>query len=119
MARRKTLTDAAIAALQPGHKPNPMPDPELSGHYVRIGRTGKTFAAVARTPSGRQVWHTIGSASIYSIAEAREKARQAIRSIKEGKDRSGPATFETVAESWFKRQVEGRGLIRARDFRSV
>jgi hypothetical protein len=48
MPRRKILTDAMVAALKPDHKPNPLPDPALSGHYVRIGRTGKTFVAVAR-----------------------------------------------------------------------
>ena len=67
MPRRKTLTDTMIAALKPDHKPNPLPDPELVGHYVRIGRTGKTFCAVARAPSGRQVLHTVGPANFYSV----------------------------------------------------
>jgi hypothetical protein len=48
MPRRKTLTDAVIAALKPDHKPNPVPDPQLAGFYVRIGRAGRTFAAAAR-----------------------------------------------------------------------
>jgi integrase len=118
MPRRKTLTDAMIVALKPDHKPNPLPDPELTGHYIRIGRTRKTFAAVARAPSGRQIWHTIGQASVYSIAEAREKAREAIKAIREGRDRNGAESFETVAEAWFKRHVEARGLISSPNIRS-
>jgi integrase len=119
MARRRTLKDATIAALRPDHRPNPLPDPELTGHYVRIGRKGKTFAAVARAPSGKQIWHTIGSASIYSIAEARERAREAIKAIREGRDRDGAESFETVAEAWFKRHVQAKGLITARELRST
>jgi integrase len=107
-----------IAALKPDHKPNPLPDPELVGHYVRIGRTGKTFCAVARAPSGRQVWHTVGPANLYRVVEAREKAREAIKAIREGKDRNGADAFETVAEQWFKRHVEQKGLISANNIRS-
>jgi integrase len=109
-----------IAALKPDHKPNPLPDPELSGHYVRIQRSGtKSFVAVARAPSGRQIWHTIGRSSLYSIAEAREKAREAIKAIREGRDRNGADAFETVAEAWFKRHVQAKGLISAPEIRSI
>ena len=119
MPRRKLLTDSIIATLKPGHKPNPLPDPELTGHYVRIGRSGKTFVAVARGRSGKQIWHTIGSSSLYSIAEAREKAREAIKAIREGRDRNRAELFETVAEAWFKRHVQAKGLITARELRST
>jgi Arm DNA-binding domain len=119
MPRRKILTDAMVAALKPDHKPNPLPDPALSGHYVRIGRTGKTFVAVARAHSGRQIWHTIGPSSLYSIVEAREKAREAIKAIREGRDHNVAESFETVAEVWFKRHVQAKGLITARDLRST
>jgi integrase len=116
MPRRKRLSDAAIKSLAPSTKP--YPDPELPGHYIRVRPTGvKTFVAVARAPSGKQMWHTIGASSLYSINEAREKAREAIKAIKDGKDHSGPQTFEVVADEWFKRHVEGKGLIGSRNFR--
>src|SRR6476646_4288892 len=119
MARRKTLTDDAIASLQAKAKTYALPDPELAGHYIRVRPTGaKTFAAIARAPSGKQVWHTIGAASLYSVTEAREKAREAITSIREGRDREGPETFETVAETWYKRHVEAKRLISSPDLRS-
>jgi Arm DNA-binding domain len=87
-------------------------DPELRGHYVRVRPTGaKTFCAVARAPNGKQVWHTIGASSLYTVAKAREKARAAIVAIQVGLDRDGPETFEAVAESWFRRHVQAKKLI--------
>ena len=119
MARRKTLNDNGVAALASRDKPYAHPDPELPGHYIRIQPTGaKTFVAVARAPSGKQVWHTVGASTLYSINEAREKVREAIKAIKDGEDRSGPEAFETVAEAWFKRHVEAKELISAHILRS-
>ena len=87
------------------------PTRNLAGHYIRVTPTGsKSFAAVARDPRGKQVWHTIGSAELYKIEDARELARLAIKAIKAGEDRSGPQSFDVVAEEWFKRHVEGKGL---------
>ena len=92
MPRRKLLTDAGVNALTP--RPSPYPDPELPGHYIRSRPSGiKTFVAVARAPSGKQIWHTVGPSTLYTIAEAREKAREAIKAIREGKDRAGSETF--------------------------
>ena len=86
MARRKTLTDSMIASLAPRPKPYAVPDPELAGHYVRVQPTGtKKYVAVTRSPSGKQKWITLGAAGVYSIAEAREKAREAIKATREGK----------------------------------
>jgi integrase len=115
MARRKTLTDAGVNALTP--RPSPYPDPELPGHYIRSRPSGiKTFVAVARAPNGRQVWHTIGPSTLYTIAVARERARTAMLAIREG--RGAPEPFEQVAENWYKRHVEAKGLISAPDLRS-
>ena len=93
MPRRKTLSDAAIAKLEPrpGVKSYNMPDPELPGHYVRVWASGaKSFAAVARAPSGKQVWHSIGAAPLLTIAKARTEARKAMLAIREGKSRGRP-----------------------------
>src|SRR5262249_8928180 len=117
MPRRKTLTNAGVAAFS--SRSAPYPDPELPGHYIRVRPTGiKTFVAVARTPGGKQIWHTIGPSTLYTITDARSKARRAIQAIREGKDRAGPETFEAVAENWFKRHVEKEQLISAPDLRS-
>jgi integrase len=114
MAKR-TLTDNSIVSLKPKAKRYAVPDPKLAGHYVRVTPTGaKSFVAVMRDPNGKQVWHTIGSTDLYKLDQAREIARTAMLAIKGGKDRSGPETFEKVAEDWLHRHVAGKGLITGR-----
>jgi integrase len=114
MPRRKKFTVEDLSS-----RSAPYPDPELPGHYVRVRPTGiKTFVAVARDQSGKQIWHTIGPSTLYTIEEARGKAREAIKAIREGRDREGPETFEAVAENWFKRHVEKEKLISAGQVRS-
>ncbi len=124
MARRKSLTDAMVAKLKA--KPNPkkpgelmrltMPDPELRGHYIRVTPTGaKSFVAVARDPGGKQILATIGGADVLTIAEAREKAREAIQRIKGGKPAfeappAKPDSFKAVADNWMERHVKAKGL---------
>src|SRR5262249_37499479 len=98
MARR-TWTDSSIEGLKPRANRYAEPDPKLAGHYVRVTPSGaKSFVAVARDPQGKQVWHTIGSCSLFKLEEARELARGAIKAIRAGGDRSGPQTFAVVAE---------------------
>jgi len=102
MARR-TLTDKTIAALKVTKRTN-IADPKLAGHYVRVTPNGaKTFAVVARDPRGKQVWHTIGSAELHKLDDAREFARVALKAIKD--DRAGPESFESVSAEWYKRHV--------------
>jgi Arm DNA-binding domain len=86
---------------------------------VRVTPNGaKSFVAVARDPRGKQVWHTIGSTDVFKLDDARERARQAM-AIKEGTPRTAPTSFESVAESWFKRHVQGKGLRSERELRRV
>jgi integrase len=114
---RKTLTDKGIAALKPRASSRyAFPDPELRGHYVRVQPSGaKTFVTVARDPAGRQVWTTIGATDVMDIDTAREKAREAIRRIREGLPAfetppTKPDSFEAIAEQWLKRHVQAKGL---------
>jgi integrase len=110
MARRKTLTDAYIAALKPKAKRYAVPDPQLPSFYVRVTPTGaKSFAAVATDPSGKQIWTTIGTPALYSIDEAREKAREVIKAVRGGEG-AGLDTFMSVAGAWLKRHVEKNGI---------
>ena len=116
MARRKTLTDSMVARLKPGPKRQTLPDPELRGHYVRITPTGaKSYVAVARDPTGRQVWATLGGADLLTIDDARDKAREAIKRIKAGKSAFEPPpvepdSFKAVAENYLTRHVRANGL---------
>ena len=117
MARRKIFTDEQIAKLAP--RSSAYPDPELAGHYIRVRTAGRrpVFCVVARDPNGKQVWHKIGDTDLYSVAEARAAARDAIKAIKTGGNRSGVETFEDVAGQWVKRHVDAKGLISATDIK--
>ena len=109
MARRKTLSDDGVAALKPRSKRYPHPDPELASHYVRVTPSGaKSFVVVVRDREGRQRWDTIGTYPAYSIVQARQRACEIIRSIREGK--STPESFEAVSANFMKLHCEAKGL---------
>ena len=116
MTQRKTLTDRMVLRLKPGPKRQTLPDPELLGHYIRVTPKGaKSYVTVARTPGGKQVWTTLGSTDHYSIAEAREQARDVIRRVKTGQPAFepppvAPNSFEAVADNWMRRHVQAKGL---------
>ncbi len=117
MARRKTLTNRMIAKLKPGAKRRTIPDPECRGHYVRITPAGaKSYVAVSREPyEKKQVWATIGSTDHFTIDEAREKAREAIKRIKDGLPAFEPPpvkpdSFKAIAENYLTRHVRANKL---------
>ncbi len=117
MVRRKSLTDTMVAKLKPRPKRVTLPDPELRGHYIRITPTGaKSYVAVAREPyRKKQIWATIGSTDLYTIDEARDAAREAIKRIKDGKPAFEPPpvkpdSFRAVAENYVERHVKKKGL---------
>jgi integrase len=113
---RKTLTDKGVAALKPRGRRYAFPDPELRGHWIRVQPSGaKSFVVVTRGADGKQVWATTGSTEVLAIDEARERARAAVKRVKQGKPAfeappAKPATFEDVAEQWLKRHVRAKGL---------
>jgi integrase len=114
--RRRVLTDKMVAVLPRKRRRYIVTDPEQRGMYVRVSPQGPAvFAAVARDPYGKQVWATLGTADVLKIENAREKAREAIRRIKEGKPAFEPRpvqpdSFQAVAENWLRRHVQAKGL---------
>lgn len=113
MSRRKSLTDRQIAALKPRAKRYALPDPELTGHYIRVMPSGaKTFTTVARNPAGKQVWTALGDCAVIKIEEAREDAREAIKRVRAGLTaiEIPPERFESVIANWRKRYAEPEGL---------
>ncbi len=114
--RRRTLTDRMVATLSRRVKRYVVSDPEQRGLYVRVMPKGPhVYAAVARDPYGKQVWATIGGADVLAIDEARDRARKAIRRIRDGEPAFeppaiGPESFRAVAEDWLKRHVIAKGL---------
>jgi len=114
--RRPTLTDKMVAALPKKRKRYTVSDPEQRGHYLRIPPSGpNVYAVVARNRYKKQVWHTVGSADLMGIEEARDKARAAIKRIKAGlppveAPPTPPKAFKIVAEEWLKRYVKKQKL---------
>ena len=117
MTRRKRLTSSQVISLPIRPKRYFHSDPELNGFFVRVAPTGaKAYVAVARAPSGKQVWTTIGGTDLYSEIEiAREEAREIIKRIKRGetpreKPLQQPNSFRSIAESWIRRHVDENEL---------
>jgi integrase len=123
--RRKALTDKMVAAMPRRRKRYISADPELRGHYVRVPPQGPcVFAAVARSPYGKQVWVTLGTADVLTIDAARDKARATIKRIKEGLSplAAPPVQPDTVADvcaGWLKRHVEAKGLRTGEEMRRI
>jgi integrase len=113
--RRKTLTDKMVAALPRKSKRYIMADPEQRGMYLRVPPQGPAaFVAVARY-DGKQTWAALGTADVLKIDAARDKAREAIRRIREGLAAFEPPpvqpdTVADVVDGWLKRHVEKNKL---------
>lgn len=111
---RKTLTDHGVTALKPrGVQRYAKADPELAGHYIRVQPSGsKSYCAVARNPAGKQIWTTISPTDSLDIADARVRAREIMRRVRDGLPATEPKgeTFGVVAQTWLVRHVEKNEL---------
>jgi integrase len=123
--RRRGLTDKMVATLPRRMKRYVLTDPEMRGHYVRVPPHGPVvFAAVARDPYGKQVWAKLGTSVELKIDQARERAREAIRRIKDGKPAFEPPPIKPesvalVVENWLRRHVDKNKLRTADEIRRV
>ena len=115
-------------------KPDPskrltISDPDTRGLFVRITPKGvKTFTIVAVSPAGKQVWAAIGNVDDVTLDDARERAREGVKRIKDGlepfpaaKPVLPPRTFAMVRDDYLKRCVrrEGQGAPALRSSREV
>jgi integrase len=124
--RRERLSDKQIADLaRKVRKVYFHPDPELPKHGVRFrpSRPG-SYTIVTRDPFGKQKWVKIGSTAEMTIAEAREKARAAIRRIEQGLEAFEPPPVKAdsvgdVMATYLKRHVEARGLRTGGEIRRI
>jgi integrase len=110
---RRSLTDRGVAALKPRAARYAFPDPELRGHYIRVQASGtKSFVAVTSSPTGKQIWTTIGAADAMGIDTARIKARDILSRVRDGLPavEAKAETFGDVAGNWIKRHVEPNAL---------
>ena len=123
--RRKTLSDAMVAALPTKAKRYFHPDPELPMHGVRVMPSGlRAFYVVLRDPWDKQRWVRIGSAAEMTIEHSREKARDVIKRVKEGRapfepPPVKPQSVEDVGTTWLKRHVDKNKLRSGDEVRRV
>ena len=122
---RRTLTDTFIRGLKsaPLGKRDEYWDMKVPGFGVRVtDRGAKTFVLYARfPPAGTPARRAIGDAGRMGLAAAREKARDWLDLIEQGRDPkevdrknrlaeqlSRRTTFEVVAEDWLREAVLAR-----------
>ena len=106
----RQLTDTGVAGVQPKATNYLRPDTQIPGLFVRVLPSGsKAFIVVVRH-NGKRIWKTLKGTN--GIADARERARTEIEAIKGAK--ATPAmsveTFGMIADQWFARHVEAKGL---------
>jgi integrase len=110
--RRETLTDKQLASKKRRAERYIEVDPEQRGLYLRVPPEGPiVFAAVARDPYGKQIWATLDTTADLKVGDARQRAREAIRRIKDGEKaieppKPKPESVAEVAENWLRRHVE-------------
>jgi integrase len=77
-----------------------------------LTKRGKSYVVVVRDRNGKQVWHSLGPIKDWTgrKRELAAKVADVARAIREGKDRTGPETFERIMESFFKHYVGPQGL---------
>jgi integrase len=111
MARRPKLTDRQIAGLPRKPKRYIITDPEQRSLFLRVPPTGPiTYTAIVKT-RGKQIWKALGTTDELKIDEAREKTREVVKRVKEGKPpveppRPAPQSVAAVAENWLRRVVD-------------
>ena len=99
-------------------KPDPtkrlaISDPDTRGLYVRITPKGaKTWTIVARDPAGKQVWREIGPVDEIDIEDARNRAREGVKRIKQGlpafEDKRAPETVKQVSQRFIDEYVKDK-----------
>ena len=119
---RQTLTDKGVAALKPRAKRFAYPDPELRGHWIRVQPSGaKSYAAITRSPDGKQQWTTIGPTDAMPIEGARDEARSILNRVRSGLPAIEPKveTFGDVTANWLARHVQANALRSAKEIRRL
>ncbi len=122
--RRRTLNDKQVAELPRKLRPYFFADPEMIKHGVRVRRSGSTYTVITRDVYGKQKWISIGSTSEMKIETARDRAREVLARMKDGKPPHEapppkPDSVETIAEGWLKRHVEKNQHISAAETRRI
>ncbi|MFI2817876.1 tyrosine-type recombinase/integrase [Vreelandella piezotolerans] len=80
------LTARFLSELSKQPPGNDVFDTELAGYHVRPGKRGLSFRLYYRVKSGKQRVLTIGKYGVFTAAQARETAREALAVVAQGGD---------------------------------
>ena len=113
---KTTLTARGVAALKPGANRLEVFDTKCPGFYVRVSPSGAKTYGVMYRHNGRKRRLTIGSTSTWGLADARQRAREAIRFSGTGErdmatektDARQADTFAELAAEYLERWAKPR-----------
>ena len=96
------LTDARVCDLRAKKTTRNVRDTALAGFGVRILSSGRKRFFLHSQHDGQRIWKIVGDPADMTVAEARERARGLLASLRSGRP-DGETLFETVAEEAFRR----------------
>ena len=98
------LTEGRVKALRPRKIVQDVRDASLRGFGIRVYPTGRKRYFIHTQHEGQRIWKIVGDAADTGLNEARERARQGLAAVRNGKPVLPEETlFETVAEEVFDR----------------
>ena len=112
------LTDARVRALRAKKTTRNIRDTALAGFGVRVLPSGQKRFFLHSQHDGQRIWKIVGDPAAMTVAEARERARGLLASLRSGRP-NGETLFETVAEEAFRRhgrQWKPSTLLRNRNY---
>jgi integrase len=117
ITRRMHFTDRGLKALKPPERPKQVDyfDDSLPGFGLRVSYNGRKSWIVLYRCNGVKARLTLGRFDLFPLAEAREKARDALKSAARGEDpmstkhrnRQAP-TFKQLAERYIEEYAKPR-----------
>ncbi|WP_424830725.1 tyrosine-type recombinase/integrase [Ruegeria sp.] len=96
------LTDARVRDLRAKKTTRNIRDTALAGFGVRVLPSGRKRFFLHSQHDGQRIWKIVGDPADMTVAEARDRARDLLASIRSGQP-DGETLFETVAEEAFRR----------------
>ncbi len=86
--RRVKLQDRTVRALKPAESPYYMSDELVAGLQVRVSPLdgSKSYSLRYRDKTGRQKRYTLGRGDVLSLADARKRAKDALKQVAAGHD---------------------------------
>lgn len=93
------LTQTFVQNIKPTGKLFWVRDTLFKGFLLSVSYGGKkTYCVDYKKPNGKRATYKIGDANIYTVAEAREAAREFLASVERGEDPSNPEKILTFGE---------------------